>query len=137
MSPTIFEGRFFSFFNDDGTGKVTQRLAVVDANIDPTFLPGSGGDWVLGDTYALKSGGVKGDRDGFQHLFLFHRPSRLFVPLAKLKNTAPKGIFRVDLHARTTRDGRTVSIDSSYEGLGRQMYLVDIGHILDKPPMKK
>jgi hypothetical protein len=96
------------------------------ANADPTILPGPGGDWVLGDTYGL---------DGFQQLFLFHRPSRLFVPLARLKTTAPeKGIHRVDLHARASRDGRIVCIDSSHEGLGRQMYIVRIGHILDHPP---
>ena len=33
-----------------------------------------------------------------QHLFLFHRPSKLFVPLARLKSTAEGGIHRVDLH---------------------------------------
>ena len=58
--------------------------------------------------------------------------SKLFVPLAKLKNTASVGgIHRVDIHARTTRDGRTVCIDSSHEKLGRQIYLIPIGHILD------
>ena len=72
---------------------------------------------------------------GYQHLVLFHRPSRLFVPLARLKNTAQvMTIHRVDLHARTSRDGRTVCIDATHEGLGRQMYIVPIRHILDHPP---
>ena len=123
---TILEGCNFLLYQDDGTGKVTARLTEMRANADPTILPGPGGDWVLGDTYGL---------DGFQQLFLFHRPSRLFVPLARLKTTAPeKGIHRVDLHARASRDGRIVCIDSSHEGLGRQMYIVRIGHILDRPP---
>ncbi|MCK4826768.1 hypothetical protein KA005_64130 [bacterium] len=81
---TILEGRYFALFNDDGSGKMAQKLAEVKANIDPTILPEPYGDWILGDTYVL---------DGVQHLFLFHRPTSLFVPLAKLKSTAPrKGI---------------------------------------------
>lgn len=72
------------------------RLAAVGANTDPTILPAPYGDWILGDTYVL---------DGFQYLFLYHRPSEKFVPLAKLKSTAAhRGIHRVDLHARTRRD---------------------------------
>jgi hypothetical protein len=126
---TILEGRYFSLFTDNGSGKVALQLADVKANIDPTILPNPYNDWILGDTYVL---------DGVQHLFLFHRPTELFVPLARLKSTAPaKGIHRVDLHARCSRDGRIVSIDATHEGLGRQMYIVDIGHILDNPPVSR
>ena len=42
--------------------------------------------------------------------------------------------YRVDIHARTSRDGRTVCIDATHEGLGRQTYIVPIGHILDHLP---
>ena len=88
------------------------------------LLPG--GQWFLLDTYPL---------NGYQHVVLYHRPSRVFVPLAKLKNTAQVGtIHRVDIHARASRDGRTMCIDSSHEGLGRQMYIIPIGSILDNPP---
>jgi hypothetical protein len=52
---------------------------------------------------------------------------------ARLKSTAEGGLHRVDLHPRISRDGRIVSI-ATYEGLGRQMYVIDIGHILDNPP---
>lgn len=77
------------------SGEVARQLAPVKANADPTILPDPYDDWVLGDTYVL---------DGVQHLFLFHRPTRLFVPLARLKSTAPaKGVHRVDLHARCSR----------------------------------
>jgi hypothetical protein len=125
---TIFEGRYFALIKDDGSGKVYPPLAEVDANIDPTILPKPYNDWILGDTYVL---------DGVQHLFLFHQPTKLFVPLARLKNTAvPRGTYRVDLHARCNRNGRTISIDASHEGLGRQMYIIHIGHILDNPPQK-
>ena len=120
----VFDGRFFSVFADDGTG-TGKQLAQVAGNPDPTYLPGPGGDWILGDTYPL---------NGYQHLFLFHRPTKRFVPLARLKDRAKGGIHRIDLHARASRNGRIVSIDASHEGLGRQMYVVDIGHILDNPP---
>ena len=123
---TMLEGRYFGLFNDDGSGKMVEKLAEVKANVDPTILPEPYDDWIMGDTYVL---------DGVQHLFLFHRPTSLFVPLARLKSTGPSGgIYRVDLHARCSRDGRTVSIDATHEGLGRQMYILDIGHILDNPP---
>jgi hypothetical protein len=122
---TILEGHHFSIYKDDGSGK-PHRVAEVSSNVnfDTNVLPG--GQWFLLDTYPL---------DGYQHVVLYHRPSGLFVPLAKLKNTAQVGtIHRVDIHARTSRDGRTVCIDASHEGLGRQMYIIPIGHILDNPP---
>ncbi|MHC4564251.1 MAG: hypothetical protein ACYTE3_00670 [Planctomycetota bacterium] len=94
-----------------------------------SFIPGSDGDWIISDTYSIH---------GFQYLFLHHRPSKLFVPLAKLKcdrrMDIGDGEHRIDLHPRLSRDGRLVSIDASYEGLGRQMYVTNIGHILDNPP---
>jgi hypothetical protein len=96
---------------------------VGSVDFDPTVLPG--GEWFVLDTYPLQ---------GFQYIVLYHRPTRLFVPLSKLKNTAPAGDYRVDIHARASRDGRTVCIDSSHEGHGRQMYVIQIGHILDNPP---
>ena len=122
---TILEGHYFSIYKDDGSGK-PQRVAPVGGNVnfDTNVLPG--GQWFLLDTYPL---------DGYQHVLLYHRPTKLFVPLARLKNTAQVStIHRVDIHARTTHDGRTVCIDSSHENLGRQMYLIPIGHILDNPP---
>lgn len=123
---TLLEGRYFALIKDDGSGIVQKPLKRIDANIDPSILPKPYDNWILGDTYVL---------DGVQHLFLFHKPTKLFVPLAKLKNTgAPKGIYRVDLHARSSRDGRTISIDATHEGLGRQLYKIDIGYILDNPP---
>lgn len=123
---TILEGRYFALINDDGSGEIQTPLKELNANIDPTILPEPYSDWILGDTYVL---------NGVQHLFIYHKPSKLFVPLARLKATeADDGIFRVDLHARSSRDGRTVSIDATHEGLGRQLYLVDIGYILDNPP---
>ena len=90
------------------------------------------GDWILTDTYNM---------DGFIHLYMYHVASKQLVPLAKLKTHLNReqvsqraGSYRIDLHPRFCPDGRTVSIDSSHEGLGRQIYLLDIGHIRDNPP---
>jgi hypothetical protein len=120
---TILEGRQFSIYKDDGSGRQHRVADVGSVDFDPTVLPG--GQWFVLDTYPLQ---------GFQYIVLYHRPTRQFVPLAKLKNTAPPGDYRVDIHARASRDGRTICIDSSHEGQGRQMYLIPIGHILDHPP---
>jgi hypothetical protein len=121
---TILEGRHFSIYQDDGSGKPERVADVGSVDFDPTVLPGA--QWFLLDTYPL---------NGYQHVVLFHRATRMFVPLAKLKSTAPVGtLHRVDIHARTSRDGRTVCIDGSHEGLGRQMYVIPIGDILDNPP---
>jgi hypothetical protein len=121
---TILEGRQFTIYEDDGSSKGKMVADVGSVDFDPTVLPG--GEWFLLDTYPL---------EGFQHVVLYHRKTRLFVPLARLKNTAQVDTdYRVDIHARTTRDGRTVCVDASHEVLGRQMYIIPIGHILDNPP---
>jgi hypothetical protein len=108
---TMLEGRHFTIYKDDDSGKSHRVADVGSVDFDPTVLPG--GQWFLLDTYPIK---------GYQHVVLFHRPSRLFVPLARLKNTAQvMSDYRVDIHARTSRDGRTVCIDATHEGLARQM----------------
>jgi len=118
----------YFLFKDDGTGRAKELLWATNFNGHDSYVPGPGGDWIISDTYVI---------DGFQYLFMYHRPTKLFVPLAKLKSTAEEGIHRVDLHPRLSRDGRIVSIDATHEGLGRQMYIIDISHILDHPPNRR
>lgn len=118
-------------FKDDGSGKAKKLVWATPPSGrfdgDVTYVPGPGGDWIISDTYSV---------DGYQYLLLYHRPTKLFVPLEKLRSTVDSegGLFRVDFHPRLSRDGRMLSIDASYEGLGRQMYVIDIGYILDHPP---
>ena len=90
------------------------------------------GEWILSDIYNM---------DGYIYLYMYQLPSQQLVPRAKLETHLRRkqvfeaaGYYRIDLHPRFTPDGRTVSIDSSHEGPGRQIYLLDIGHILDNPP---
>jgi len=115
----------YFLFKDDGTGEAKNLLWTTDFDGHNSYVSGPGGDWIISDTYDIK---------GFQYLFMYHGPTKLFVPLAKLRNTAEDGIHRVDLHPRLSRNGRMVSIDSTYEGMGRQMYIIDISHIVDNPP---
>lgn len=121
----ILEGRGYYLYKDDGSGTRKSRLFESSHNGHVSYLPAPNRDWIISDTYAI---------GGYQYLFLFHIPATRFVPLAKLKSTAPGGVFRVDLHPRSSPNGRIISIDATHEGRGRQMYILDIGHILDNAP---
>lgn len=135
----------YFLFKDDGTGRAPKLVWRAQYDGHGSYLPRPGSDWIISDTYNI---------NGFQYLYMYHRPTEVFVPLAKLRATAStecvplatekpttstmcSEIFRVDLHPRFSRNGRMVSIDSTYEGLGRQMYIVDIGRILDNPPRRR
>jgi hypothetical protein len=127
-SKTALGGYFL--FRDDGTGAAKELLWPSQFDGHDSLLPASGSDWIISDTYVMA---------GYQYLFLYHRPTKLFIPLARLKSTAEDvpnftGEYRVDLHPRFSRDGRKVCIDATHESLGRQMYVMDIGSILDHPP---
>lgn len=86
-----------------------------------TFLPGN--EWMLADTYT--------DLARFQHPFLYHLATDEVFALAHVHSPSIYGGGdRCDLHPRTSRDGRQVVIDSPHDG-GRQMYLIEVGGILD------
>jgi len=121
----VLEGSGYRFYEDDGSGEAKGRLFESRYNGHVSYVLSPGGDWIVSDTYAI---------DGYQYLFMYHISTRRFVPLAKLKSTALLGVYRVDLHPRVSHSGRIISIDATHEGLGRQMYIMDIGHILDHPP---
>jgi hypothetical protein len=87
-----------------------------------TYLPGEA--WILNDTYP--------DGERKQHLYLYHVESGERVPLGSFyAPEAYRGEWRCDLHPRSSPDGRQVCIDSAHGGNGRQLYLIDIGEIVD------
>jgi hypothetical protein len=126
-SDTVEQG--YHVFKDDNSGQ-SKEMFWAATNGHDSYLPN--GDWILTDTYNL---------DGYQYLYLYHLPTKSIVPLGKFAfkmngelHKENAGIFRVDLHPRLSRDGRMISFDSTHEGLGRQVYVMDIGNIIDNPP---
>jgi hypothetical protein len=97
---------------------------VMTVNGHNTYLAGKNNEWILNDTYP--------DKERKQHPYLYHVPTNRRVPLGHF-HSPPEyvGEWRCDLHPRSSRDGRRVVIDSTHEGLGRQMYLIDIGEVVD------
>jgi hypothetical protein len=128
----------YYIFKDDGSGKPKELLWVAPNGHD-ILHPGK--EWILTDTYSTNDPGETYDLNGHEFLYMYHIPTKKFVAIGKFEfringkySNLDPGIFRVDLHPRFSPDGRSVSFDSTHEGLGRQIYLIDIGYILDNPP---
>jgi hypothetical protein len=87
-----------------------------------TYLPNHNNEWLVNDSYPLD--------ERLQHLYLYHIPTDKRVELGKFKSPQSyTGELRCDLHPRTNRIGSQIIIDSSHEGNGRQMYLLEIGEL--------
>ena len=121
--------RGYFLFKDDGSGQ-SKEMYFEAPNGHITLS--KDGDWILTDTYNMK---------GYIYLYMYHLPTKKLIHLAKLETHLKRkqvfkhaGYFRIDLHPRFSPDGRIVSIDSSHEGFGRQIYVLDISHIVDNPP---
>jgi Tol biopolymer transport system component len=95
-----------------------------------TYLPRRNNEWILNDTYP--------DKQRLQHPYLYHIPTNRRIPLGHFHS--PKeyvGEWRCDTHPRYSPDGTKVVIDSTHEGLGRQMYLIDVSSIADRPSVSE
>ncbi len=100
---------------------------VMSRNGHNTYLPNT--DWILNDTYP--------DNHGRQHPYLYHVPTGERFWLGHFP-VAPGhgGEWRCDTHPRFSPDGKSVVVDSTHDGKGRQLYLIDISDIVANPPGK-
>ena len=116
----------YRLYMDDDTGEPNETLFEY-ANGHQSYIPGRRREWLLTDTYPH-------NEERQQELYLYHIPSRTRVDLGCF-NSPPrytKGL-RCDLHPRLSRSGTKVVIDSPHDGNGRQIYLIDIEDILERP----
>jgi len=79
--------------------------------------------YILNDTYP--------DKQRNQHPYVFDVEKGTRHPLGHFHSPPVyNGEWRCDLHPRSSRDGRSVVIDSPHEGNGRQLYLIDISQLV-------
>jgi hypothetical protein len=104
---------------------LTDRLEIIGDGIlsrdgHCTYSPD--GKWIITDTYP--------DKERMQTLMLYRPSDSKLVVIGKFY-LAPefKGQTRCDLHARWSRDGKSVCIDSLHSGR-RQMYLLNVSEIV-------
>ncbi len=114
-------GNAFYLFRDRADQVEAVGLEHMRVNGHCTYLTGR--HVVLNDTYPLEN--------RWQELYLYDVDQDERVSLGRFRSPATyAGEFRVDLHPRSSRDGRLVCIDSAHTGQGRQMYLLDIANLL-------
>lgn len=116
------KSRFYLY--EDGTERVTGvGLDLMTRNGHCTYLPDT--SWILNDTYPQGA-----QRE--QVLYLYHVPTHHRYDLGRYASpTVYKGEWRCDLHPRFSHDGQSVTIDSTHEGQGRQIYLVDVSGVIE------
>jgi hypothetical protein len=88
-----------------------------------SFLPG--GRWIVSDTSP--------DEERIQHPYLFDTRTGRRVPLGHFYSPPEyAGFWRCDTTPRFSPDRSKVIVDSPHGGNGRQMYLFDVGGIVDQ-----
>lgn len=110
----------------DKTNKIepvgSQHMIVNGHN---TYVNGTNNEWILNDTYPQ-------GEERLQELYLFHVPTETKVSIGRFHEPEKyKGEVRCDLHPRNSPDGSLVIFDSTHDGDGRQMYMVDISGVIE------
>ena len=121
--PKLGDG--FILYRDKTREVALVGKGVMTLNGHNTYLPGN--EWILNDTYP--------DRQRRQHPYLYHVAAVQRVWLGHFHSPpAYRGEWRCDLHPRFSPDGKLVCIDSTHDGHGRQLYLIDVAKIVARPP---
>lgn len=109
-------------FADRDSGVIEEiGKGVLDSGGHFTYLRSN--EWLLSDTYPQGAGRL-------QTPHLYHITSNRRIDLGKFPSPELyKGEWRVDLHPRTSRDGRYVCIDCPTIDRGRQLILIDIREV--------
>ena len=117
--PIGYEAGFYLL--KDKTQHITQVGAgVMTVNGHNTYLPNQNNEWILNDCYPQ-------GKERLQTPYLYNVPSNKRYDLGNFfEPDTYKGEYRCDLHPRYSPNGKMVVIDSTHEGMGRQMYLIDI-----------
>ena len=113
---------FYEFTDKTKKAKIIGEEKM-DQNGHNTYIPGTDQEWILNDTYPQK-----GSRE--QVLYMYHVPTDKKVVLGKFFEPEKfSGEWRCDLHPKSN-DGKTVIFDSTHDGDGRQMYMIDISSVI-------
>lgn len=119
---------FFLFEDKPNGGYEEIGKGILKGDGHCTYIPGHDLRWVLNDTYR--------DKNNIQRPHLFDVKTNTRIDLGEmilgdeyLTGTRFKE-WRVDLHPRSSRSGKLVTIDSPYTGEGRQLHLIDISKIV-------
>ena len=113
----------YRLYLDDNSGEPIETLLEYQ-NGHQSYVPHRNSEWLLTDTYPH-------NEERIQELYLYHIPTHKRFDLGNFY--APPHYtagLRCDLHARVSRSGNKVVVDSTHEGNGRQIYLIDIEEIL-------
>ncbi|MEI7421512.1 MAG: hypothetical protein WCK18_05435 [Prolixibacteraceae bacterium] len=122
--PVGMKERFYLFKDK------SKDISVIGEELMPTnghctYIPGTNNEWILCDTYPETNARL-------QSLYLYHVPTNRKVVLGKFHSPPvynnPE--WRCDLHPWSSRDGKTVFFESTHEGTGRRVYMIDISGII-------
>ena len=117
-------GERFYLFKDltDEVSAVGPEVMTVNGH--NTYLPRTGNEWVLNDTYPQ-------GKERLQRPYVYHIPSGRKVEVGAFPAPpAYAGEWRCDTHPSASRSGRQFCFDSAHAG-GRQVYVAEIGDLLD------
>ncbi len=117
------EGAFYVYKDRTDEVRVIAKKKMT-LNGHNTYLTDT--NWILNDCYP------QGDRRN-QTLYLYHVPTDRRIELGNF-DSPPEytGELRCDLHPRSSRDGKLLTIDSTHGGNGRQIYLVDVSEVIGR-----